>query len=181
MKLLVAFARTAAIIGAVGVVVVGATLALDGNAPHGILSANEVSAASADLQVGPDANNLSNSFPGFKFNNMIPGHTSDAFSFTLKNNGLVSLAVTARIPTDLTGSSLPPDKVVLKIDNSSNGGNIGPTIADLVAGDQPLAFGTLSPGQVKNFIIHATMSPTLTGQGPFSLKPFDLVFTGTQP
>ena len=169
------------IIGAVTATIAGVTFAIDANAPHATLAANEVSAASADLQIGANANSLAASMPGFKFNNMIPGHTTDGYQFTLKNTGLVALVVTAHIPTDLSGSTLDPAKVTMTINNLTDGGNTNPTIADLAASNVPLQFGSLTPGQSKDFQIRVTMSPNLSGNGPFSLTPFDLVFTGTQP
>ena len=180
-KVVLAVARAAAIIGSVTALAIGVTLAIDANAPHATLTSNTVTAASADLQVGVDANSLGTSIPGFQFLKMAPGQNSAAYHFTLHNAGSVALVVTAAIPTDLTGSTLNPSLVCLQIDNDSNAGNIVTTVADMVASNQFLPNGTFTPGETKSFTLRATLSRDLTGRGPFTLVPFDMVFTGTSP
>lgn len=176
-----AIARAAGIIGAVVAATTGITLAIDANAPHATLTSNQVSAASADLQVGANAGSLGATVPGFSFLKMAPGQTSGAFNFSVHNSGAVALVVTGNIPTDMSTSTLDPSLITLQIDNNTDGGNITPTVADLTVSNQALPFGTLTPGQTKNFILHATLSNSLSGHGPFVLVPFDLVFTGTSP
>jgi len=170
--------RAVGTMGAVVAVVGGVTFAnLQSNTVA--LSPNTLSSATASLAIGadtscPEGNTTSTTGLNAK---LVPGQPSDPFAFCLDNTGDVPLHITAQIPTDFTGSAIPPTAVTLTI-NCPTIGQLSGTLDQFA---NPVGFpgATLATNAPEDCTATATLSASFAGSGQ-TVTPFDINFVGNQ-
>jgi hypothetical protein len=173
-------ARAILVIGAIAALVTGVTYAqLTSNTVT--LTNNTLAAASAHLVLesgDTDCTGVTTTTGvGMSFENLVPGVESEAFDFCLGNDGEVPLDISVSIPTDISGSTIPADKVTLKL-VCDDIGTVEDTLdaynAPLVFGDAPLDNADLNG---VGCAATAKLAEDVTGG---SVTPFQLNFVGTQ-
>lgn len=188
-------ARAVAVIGAVMMLVTGATFAALSN--EAVLSNNLIGTRSATAELliwDAEANEFQPEAPGFNFTELDPGDTSEAFPFYFQNTGNVDLNLSARINAlpsglgnGLTEGDLSADDVKLTFSGMCED-EVSATLDELVAGVElpcnPLpegAQGVIGEDETNPANYRVTVSiddDVETTETAIALGPFDLIFQG---
>jgi len=170
-------ARAIAVIGATAGLVTGVTFAaLTSNTVA--LAPNTLSSASAHLQIGSVTEVFNDTSVAGMTASLRPGVASDPFTFYLRNTGEVDLDVSAHIPGDFGGSTIPATDVTLTL--NCGGGDVSYTIAQWNAGTAVVPGPVAADGGVLTCTETATLSASYSGQGGQTVTPFNVEFTGTE-
>jgi hypothetical protein len=175
-------ARAVLVIGAVAALVTGVTYAqLTSNTVT--LTNNTLAAATAHLVLesgDADCTGVTTTTgAGMSFPDLVPDVESAPFTFCLGNDGDVPLDISVSIPTDISGSTIPANKVTLKLVCD----HIGTVENTLDAFNSPLVFTT---GPLSTFTVDANGAGCVAtakldaSVSSGSVTPFQLNFVGTQ-
>lgn len=166
-------------VGTVGVVagLVGAVTFANLTSNTVALTDNELASATAQLQIGSDAEPFTITSVAGINTDLVPG-VPKSFTYYLKNTGDVSMSVKATVPTDVSASTLDPSKVTLSFD--CGGGPVSFTMNAWSNGGTATVPGTIAPNQIWTCSETATLDSGYTGQGGQSMVPFTVNFDGTQ-
>ena len=177
-------------IGVIGVVVALVTsITFAALQSQATLTNNTISTGSADLLLY-DGDSFEATAPGFNITNLTPGTPSSAQNFYFRNNGTITLDISARIPVAPSTTGIGDfAKVDVTIDCQGVGNDpVVTTMAALIAGEVPLDVTLVGGAQG---VIGETANPanctavfnidpsTVSGESA-TIGVFDLRFTGVQ-
>jgi hypothetical protein len=148
------------------------------------LTGNTITTANANLLISTDGTNFSTTYPGFDFNNLVPGGSSvpiTGYAFYLKNTGGVSLTPKLSIASQPTNpSNVGLDKVNIIVTTVGSGVPSQTfTLQSLLTGGQTIGNANLSPGQNQQYKLQVSMAADAMSGSSASLSGIDLVFSGT--
>jgi len=162
----------------------GAVAALAGGITYASLQSNTVAltnntlvSATAELQIGSNAEAFSSTSVAGMNSTLTPGVPS-SFTFYLKNNGGVPLNITANVPTIVSSSAVPASQVSLSFD--CGGGPVTFTLDAWAAGSAVIPGGPLTAGSTWTCTEKATLSSGYSGAGGAAVTPYDVNFVGNQ-
>ncbi len=153
------------------------------------LAANSISSATADLKIKSTNKNWSNSAPGFKIKDLVPGSgVTEPIYF--ENAGKVSLNLSARIPTrPALGGFTGWNNVLIDIIGNSCGSTVHTTIASLFSAPVTVPCGPLSAGtagdssvsnHTGNYSLRFDINQSAITGTKATVGSFDIQFTGAQ-
>jgi hypothetical protein len=108
---------------------------------------------------------------------LTPGVESAPVAFCLDNTGDIPLTITAQIPSDFTGSQIPPNQVTLTLACPT----LGQLSGTLDQYSSPVAFpgAKLDTGPSENCQATAILNAGYSGSGQ-NVNSFDIQFVGNQ-
>lgn len=169
-------ARAIGTMGAVAALAGGITFA-NLNTNTVALSPNTLTSATASLQIGSNSQAFSDTSVTGITATLTPG-VSVPFTFYLKNNGQSNMNITANVPTNVSGSTVPASDITLSFD--CGGGPVTFTLDQWAAGSAAIPGNPLTAGSTWTCTETATLSSSYTGSGGQAVTPFDVDFVGNQ-
>ena len=141
------------------------------------LSPNTLTSATANLQIGNNAEAFNNTSVSGITATLTPG-TPSSFTFYLKNNGQSNMNITAHVPTDFSTSPIPASDITLSFDCGS--GPVTFTLDAWAAGSAAIPGNPLGAGSTWTCSETATLASSYGGPGGQAVTPFDVDFVGNQ-
>lgn len=168
--------RAVGTMGAVAALVGGITFA-DLNSNQVALTNNTLVSATAQLQIGSNAEAFNNNSVAGMNSTLTPGVPS-SFTFFLKNNGQAPLNITASVPTSGNNSDIPYSDITLSFDCGN--GPVTFTLDAWAAGSAAIPGNPLGSNATWTCSETATLASSYSGQGGQSVKAFKVNFVGNQ-
>lgn len=183
-----AIARASAVIGGMGALIVGATMAAT-NVGTVALTANSFATTSAGLQISSNGTDFSDSATGFNFGTLTPGGdpgTKSNFYLEDTSGGTSPLGVSVAAANVGALTGLDASKVMVNIEKDGGSTVDTMSLADLKTGsltlsasNDPTVESDSTPVSTKYDVWLTLSSGAVTGTVDTSSDMFDLNFTGT--
>lgn len=148
------------------------------------LTGNTIETASANLLLSTDGINFASTYPGFDFNNLVPGGSqvpTGGYAFYLKNTGGVPLNAKLQMtkqPNNPNNVSLDKVNIIVTTVASGVAAQIF-TLQSLLSGGQAVSNSSISPGQTQQYKLQVSMAADAMTGNSATLSGIDLVFSGT--
>jgi hypothetical protein len=181
-----ALVRTVGVVAAVMIIAGGVTFAAL-QSQQDTLAGNTIETATADLRLGTDGVNYSNSHAGFDFDNLVPGGQAvptTGYPVYLENLGGTPLAIklaVSSVPTNPNNVDLSKVNVLLTTVGSGTGMqsfNLQSLMAASSVGGLPINSGNIANHNAVEYKLQVSMdSDAISGSGA-TLGNIDFVFSG---
>jgi hypothetical protein len=175
-------AKSLAIIGSTGALVIGATFAATGVGTASLTS-NTFSVGTGGVLIASDNSgspgSYSTSVAGFNFGSLTQGGSSPTEHFWLKNGTTSTIALTAAA-ANVTTSNLDPTMVTIHLEKTGTTQDDSATLSSLTSGSQTLtnAPGTSDTNGIE-YSVWITLGSSAVTAGSTAQANFDLNFSAT--